>query len=1023
MTVLKKDVSLQFPHLVILKASAGSGKTHALSKRFVQLILSNKIQNNNLRNILAITFSNNAAKEMKERILKWLKLVYLNSQEAEEISHLVSLERGELTDKAGELMDEILNNYSDFQVRTIDSFMTTVFRASAIDLGYNPEFEILMDNSPLVEYSFNLFLMNVEEGSKEGALLEEIVSKIQEQRQSEGSYLWDPSENILDQINTMHRRFSAIWKEPEIGDFDGEMYKLRERLKAIIEKTEDRIEKSGLERSKGSKYNRVSIAVREGRFSDIVGGSGDRIPVTKTTKRDLLPFYEQISSLWKETCGLINQYTTLYAQTYYTPYLKIYKEFIDTVEMVKRHQEKIFIGDINRELTRYLNCNIVPDVYFRIGETISHFLIDEFQDTSPIQWKNLFPLLENSLSQKGSLFVVGDAKQAIYGFRNADYTIMKDIETTNPFPSAEHIVGELNINYRSKQKILDFNEKVFKEVVTKSDKYGEAGKRSGLTDYEQEAKGENKNSGYVEVVLLERDDEDLPERQKIKELIEELQRRGYKYKDIAILTRRNDDVVKITTWLNEGGIPFISYSSLDIRRRKVAVEIVSLLNFLDSPMDDLSFASFVLGDIFRGTLKRCYPDMSGERLRGFFFTHRDSPPLYKPFQKEFTKIWEAYFEGLFRVSGYLPLYDIVTEIFSTFKVFEICSDEEGALVKILEVIKEFEGEGYNTLRDFLSFTRGSEADESEWDMNIPKETEAVNVMTFHKAKGLEFPVVVVLIYPEHHTGFNYILKEDKEGVSLLKITGDMARGNSQLENLYYEEQIRDMVDSLNTLYVGFTRARDELYILGVRKKDSFPINLLPADDYPPSVKPSIVFPGDKTIPAQFEISHCCKKIEWQLGTDRTLNIEERERGEFIHRVLSSIEFINEGFEEGLTKIIKRVKEGAGAEYDENTLADAVMGIIRHEEISGYFRYRPDRVVKREQEFSDLEGNLFRMDRVVIDKDKVIVIDYKTGMDREAEDTYISQIKGYLKIMKEIYPDRTIEGKIVYIDLKRVMGVN
>jgi ATP-dependent exoDNAse (exonuclease V) beta subunit len=135
------------------------------------------------------------------------------------------------------------------------------------------------------------------------------------------------------------------------------------------------------------------------------------------------------------------------------------------IEVTKRRQGKIFIEDINRNLAEYLSAEMVPDVYFRIGETIFHFLIDEFQDTSPIQWRNLFPLLENSLSQQGSAFVVGDTKQAIYGFRDADYTIMKAFESRNPFPSAEYSVQELEVNYRSLQRILEFNDKVFKTLL------------------------------------------------------------------------------------------------------------------------------------------------------------------------------------------------------------------------------------------------------------------------------------------------------------------------------------------------------------------------------------------------------------------------------------------------------------------------------------------------------------------------------------------------------------------------------
>lgn len=1028
MPILKKDISIRFPHLAVLKASAGSGKTHALSKRFVQFILSQDIPNNRLQNILAVTFSNNAAKEMKERILKWLKLINFNSKDAEEIIQLISLDSKEVSDKAGKLIDRILDDYSDFQVKTIDSFITSVFKASSIDFGFNPDFEILMKNNSLLEYSFNLFLKNVKKGTNEEVLFEEIISKIQEQKKDNTSYIWDPAEDILNAIKEMYGRLASMWKEPKIEDFSSEMSELQEELKIRIQQIDDLVKKSKLEENKrtASKYNRLLASISKGRFSDVIGEVGV-IPVNKPKKKDpeLHSFYNQIEGLWDQIYELTNRYGSFYAHSYYHPYIKVYNEFTNTLEKVKRHQGKIFIEDLNRNLARYLNEEIVPDVYFRIGETIYHFLIDEFQDTSPIQWKNLFPLLENSLSQNGSLFVVGDTKQAIYGFRNADYTIMKNIEAINPFPSAEYDVGELDVNYRSKQRILDFSEKVFKEIIANNEKYSDAGKRSGLIDYIQKVEEDNKNGGYAEVVICEKDDENPIERQKIQELIKELYKREYKYSDIVILTPTNDDVVKITAWLNEIDIPFISHSSLDIRRRKITAEVVSLLNFLDSPMDDLSFAEFILGDIFNRTLNKHYPEIKKEQLKDFLFKCSGRSPLYKFFQNEFEVVWDKHFAGLFKASGYLPLYDLVTEIFNTFRLFDFFEDEEASLVKILENIKEFEGAGYNTLKDFLDFTEDSETDESKWNINAPKDVNAVNVMTVHKAKGLEFTAVIMLLYEKgNKKSFNFIMKEDEDGINLLKITQKISEGNPQFEELYQEEKTRELVNRLNSLYVGFTRAKEELYVIGVRsEKNIFPIDLLPVNDYAASNKPARTPAKPKFGPEHLEISHHHKGLDWKPGLEKDLNIREKQRGEFIHRVLSHIDYLHDGLEDELINIVKKANKEAGTEYPEGEIKDTVVNIIKHGDVSEYFKQRPDRAIKKEQEFSDEKGRLFRMDRVVIDRDKAAVIDYKTGTDKESEEKYISQIKSYLRILRGVYPDKNIEGIIVYVDMKEVRRVS
>jgi ATP-dependent exoDNAse (exonuclease V) beta subunit len=550
----------------------------------------------------------------------------------------------------------------------------------------------------------------------------------------------------------------------------------RSRIRAVIEAIENMIAGSGLQKRGNSSYLTVLPRIREGRIADLIGKRMTNPPVNKpkSAQSSAAASFKKILDMWAEFGTLLNSYTSCYVRSCYIPYLKVYEKFRKTVETIKRRQGKVFIEDINWKLSGYLDRNIVPDIYFRLGDKIFHFLIDEFQDTSPVQWRNLAPLIENSLSQGGSVFVVGDTKQAIYGFRNADYTIMKTFETENPFPSARHAVQELTVNYRSLQKILEFNEKVFKGTVADKEDYRHAGGQSGLTDYTQKPEAGLKEYGYAEVLILEKYDEEPPERLKIQDLVFELRKRGYRNKDIAILTQKNEDAVRVTAWLNEKEIPFISFSSLDIRRRRITGEIVSLLYFLDSPTDDHALATFILGDIFSRTLARHTPAIDRRGMREFIFAHRDDSPLYKCFQNEFGPLWEKCFSGLFKAAGYLPLYDLVSEIFSAFRVFEILADEEATLVKILEVVKDFEGEGYNSLRDFLEFADDGRTGDTAWNISVPKGIDAVQVMTTHKAKGLGFPVVITLLYEERSKGFDYIAQEDGDGVRLLKITRDTA---------------------------------------------------------------------------------------------------------------------------------------------------------------------------------------------------------------------------------------------------------
>jgi ATP-dependent exoDNAse (exonuclease V) beta subunit len=320
------------------------------------------------------------------------------------------------------MMEEILWDYADFEVRTIDSFMTSIFKTSAIDFGFNTEFDILMNNDALMEYSFDLFLRGVREGTREAELLLSIISAIQEGKQAQETYMWDPSSVLLEEVKGLYGKLSATGKNPMIEDYSVAFDDIKDEISIAIVGLEKVILKSGLVKRANSSFDTILDLVREGRFADLIGKGLKNPPVNKPGKgqSSLQTSFDQIVGQWENAASLINKYIALLVRSRSMPYLKVYESFREIVESVKRRQGKVFIEDISRNLAEYLNEEIVPDIYFRIGETIYHFLIDEFQDTSLIQWHNLFPLFENALSQGGSLFVVGDTKQAIYGFRNAD---------------------------------------------------------------------------------------------------------------------------------------------------------------------------------------------------------------------------------------------------------------------------------------------------------------------------------------------------------------------------------------------------------------------------------------------------------------------------------------------------------------------------------------------------------------------------------------------------------------------------
>jgi ATP-dependent helicase/nuclease subunit A len=1028
-TILQKDTDIPFPHFMILKASAGSGKTYALTHRFVQFILSNKIHHNSLRNILAVTFSNNAAKEMKERVLEWLKDAYFEKPHVlDELQQVVAMERDKIRDRAGSLIDEILGNYSDFQIKTIDSFMATVFKASAIDFGYHPEFDILLNNESVMELSFNLFLRNIWEHTEEAVLLEEIIDNISGSKKSGAAFLWDPSGAILEEVKKLYKKISSIGTMPLVTNEKKALQDIKYKIINMVHLIDNLINNYNIEKNRASSYDAVRSSVQENNFADLLSRGLKLPPVKKPGKKESSrqDSYQEILAQWEQFKELVHQFAYLHSRSAYIPYIMTYRVFSSIIESIKRLQGKVFIEDINRYLVEYLRGSIVPDVYFRLGDTVYHFLIDEFQDTSPAQWQNLIPLIDNSLSQGGSLFVVGDTKQAIYGFRDADYTIMRDCSSTSPFLSVEPIEKELSINYRSRSRILEFTRRVFQVLAPETPLYREALERSCLIDYKQTPKHTEEGEGYVEVTIHEKNEDDPSEKKKIQELILELCKRGYSCGDIAVLTQRNEDAVKVTAWLNEKEIDFISFSSLDIRRRKLTGEILSLLRFLDAPTENLSFATFILGEVFNRKISYEQAAGGSEDIRNFLFMYRNDPPLYKAFQKAFPSLWDVCFADLFKSAGYLPLYDLITEVFSIFRLFETFSEEESSLVKILETVKDLEGGGYNSIGDFLLFADGGQMEEigtSDWDMNVPKEYDAVRVMTIHKAKGLGFPVVILLLYEESSKGFDYILEKDRDGIRLLKINREIAAHNEHSAELYEDERRKEKVNSLNTLYVGLTRAKYELYVIGACGKNcGYPLDILPVDDFPPSEKPSCFHEMKRESGGMLQLLHTARRIQFRAGPEELLNVYEKQRGEFIHRVLSFIDYSDGDISKRVLEIIKKVRRETGAEFPDAEVQDIIVPLIQHKDIAGYFTKKPGRVIRTEWEVADPTGRLFRMDRIVIDSDNVTIIDYKTGKDRSQEDTYKSQMKKYQQIVEELFPSRKVSCILVYVDMREIRKI-
>jgi ATP-dependent exoDNAse (exonuclease V) beta subunit len=373
----------------------------------------------------------------------------------------------------------------------------------------------------------------------------------------------------------------------------------------------------------------------------------------------------------------------------------------------------------------------------------------------------------------------------------------------------------------------------------------------------------------------------------------------------------------------------------------------------------------------------------------------------------------------------LPIYDLIAEIYAVFDVFRLFAEEEAVLAKILEVVKDLETEGGSSLRGFLRFASGSENDDAKWNVDVPHGIDAVKVMTIHKSKGLGFPVVILLLYGERSKGHPHVVRDDGDTVSLLRLTKGIAAADEVFGGLYGREDMKERVTKLNSLYVAFTRASSELYVVGVRReRETFPSSIFPNGmTYCQGEAAGVpARSGEADVP--MEAFHLSIPFESGSGSDEAIRFEEKKRGELVHRLISSIEYLDEAVTERLSEATRGIALGTGVDDDVlKELVALVIDFLRSPPVSEYYERRIGRKVFAEREIADSNGRLFRVDRIIIDPDRVFIIEYKTGGERESEGQHLAQMRNYLRIAGDLYPDRSVEGIIGYVDLKKTRYVS
>jgi ATP-dependent exoDNAse (exonuclease V) beta subunit len=1017
--------------IFVTEASAGSGKTYALAKRYIQLLLNPKVTPDEMpfKSTLAITFTNKATIEMKERILEFLKRIALgqfkSEEEEEDIFSALSIERKAAQNKADLLLEFLFRNYNFFAVKTIDSFITSILKGCSLTLNLSSGFNIKKDKNDYQEYLAYCFDALIDKAVEDKSIMKifrDFLVHFLEIEQSSG---WNPKKNILEEMSALFEKMNTYGKKPakfpvkgrSLIDLKGEIYDMLLELKESIPKeTYQRFQDSLNNVASGSKE---SFAI--GKNLNFM--KKEEIPVKKGYVASTTA-----NRLFEKIKNNIAEYVELEAYSFFNPYIDILDPVIDELRQLEGKDDIIFLSQLNskaRSLFKESSIT-VPEIYLRIATRFRNYLIDEFQDTNQLQWDNLYPMVKEAVDSGGTLFYVGDKKQAIYRFRGGNVELFDEVKD-DVFSGYNVQEDILKVNYRSQKEIVEWNNKIFHKDNLKRflDHFDplelSQQSRDDIYDHFKGAQQEHlkkKDAGYVRVENIDGnniEDREPIIKEKVLALLNELKGR-FDWGNIAILTRDNKEIEVITEWLLGAAppVPVESDKTLSIKENSVIKELVSFIAFLLSPIDNLSFASFILGDIFqkkagidRKVIEQFLFELGKKRWEKIYY--------YREFRKAFPSAWSELIDPFFKSVGFFPMYEFIISMLDKFDVLKNFPEHQAFIMKFIELVKEKEKDEAS-LDAFMDFF---ESLEDEKLYVYVTRTNAVKIETIHKSKGLDFGVVILPFLGMEIKPEDKITEAGEDKLALISLNKEVSGFSDHLNSLYHKEWKRSLVDELNTTYVAFTRAKYELYVFVPNKignRNNIARDLIPEDMFERGSIKNYTKKQEEADILKLPISLYKDWLPLLKGefidASRISNREKLLRGDALHSVLSFIGDLQSQDKEAVLSLAIERAKSLSPDADMAEIGPIVRNTISHKDLKDFF-YVAKGEVFQEKEFITKLGGTERMDRLIVTSNEVRILDYKSS--RDSAESHVQQVRSYMEIMKELYPEKDVRGFLFYLD--------
>ncbi len=1024
----------------VYNASAGSGKTYTLVKEYLKIILTSP-KNDAYRNILAITFTNKAVHEMKSRIVDSLFDFTKEEPSEKSVAFMQDLSKDtgltliQIVEKSKSIIKNIIHNYAAFDISTIDKFTHKVIRSFALDLGLPITFDVSLDTENLLQEAVDAI---VAQAGEDAVLTKLLIDFTMEKTDDDKS--WDVSSDIFATgkliLNENYREEVLSLKNKTIPEFielkkkiDKLCADLQQQSMSLAQKSIALIDNNGIEHNSfySSYVPKHFLKLVSGDIIKHVGhykylDEAEAKRYSAKTPQNQKDGIDEISDELLENLKRINEIAENHS--FYSAFLKnitplsLLNTVSNKLQEIQEEQNILSISEFNKLINEQIQDQPAPFIYERLGERYRHFFIDEFQDTSEMQWQNLIPLIDNALSsenllgEQGSLLVVGDPKQSIYRWRGGKAEQFIDLsKDKNPFSNKDKKVFDLETNYRSYEEVIQFNNSFFKYLSQKFDDEN----YKDLYQNKSHQESNTKKGGFVNISFLPKIEMSEEEEETSSDLylkktlqtIVEVQEKGFLLSEIVILTRSNKHGVLLANYLTQNEIPVISSESLLLNSSSEVQFILSMLRYLNDKKDkeSLAHALYYISKNNQNAVQT--HDFISEGIQ--FTSENELEKWLSDFGIQIN------FKNIKRKS----LYEVV----ETLVLKGITVNKNNAYVQFfLDIVLERDIKYQMSIADFLDYWN-----KSGLKLSVPSAegSNAIRIMTIHKSKGLEFPVV---IFPFAEENFSVNKREKmwldapNDEIDFSKFLIDKSSKVSDYgENaakVYSQKSQEDLLDNINVLYVALTRAEEQLYIISsVKERNkqgdlpnnvaSFFIEFLENEYEYDQNKLSYDFGNALKVSTERKSSRNTEEIQALTSVIEpgAIKIAKRESlmwgthqqkaiefGNVMHEVLSFVK-VKEDIDLAITKALET---GLISENQKKDVLSVLQEIVFNENLKEFFA--ENNQVFNERSIIKKGVKTIVPDRVVVNGDNAFLLDYKTGNHQEK---YVKQLSEYESALKEI----------------------